>query len=114
MSTATTLMQIDVANLHIFDQRAGNAGDDRWIFGNRIEARDIRDKNAAKSFGRDALGASHSLAQAQKQRRVYDSAHGKIADDDVFDSCAVDTLEGQAAASIENTIRNGDISKSTF
>src|SRR5579872_3372794 len=74
---------------------------------------DIADQHPPERTDGAVRGATHARAEAQENRRVADVAHGNPDDCDVFDDSAIYSLQREAAAALEDAIRDGDVSEST-
>src|SRR6266496_702996 len=109
--SSTTLMQNRyVADTNIFDHMAGNTRQNRAYFlWERSRAHDVADVYSPQYSDGHACRSAHARSQTDEDRRFFDIAHSEIGNRDVFDDPAIHGLNRQAAASIENAIRNRNV-----
>ena len=110
---AADVLHIDVRELDVFDEVAGDSAEDRAVARGGVEGVDVVDEDAAQGahlggFFRPA----QARAEAQEDGAVVDIAHGEVGHRDVFQQGAVDGFERQASAALEDAVGDGDIDKS--
>jgi len=105
---AAAMFNQDVAELHVFNRMAGQAGAQRGDVRDRIRTDDITDDHAAKSPNRHTFRTAHSVAKTHKDRSVDYVAHADVVDCDVFEQRAIHGFEGDAVAAVQDAVRDRD------
>jgi len=112
LAITALVVDVDVVQRYILDQRARNTADDRRIARVGIEDIDMADAHALHHTHGRTLGAAQTCTQAQEDRRIDNIAHRDIADHDILQMTAIDRLQGQATATLEDAVRDGDVLES--
>src|ERR1019366_6864161 len=105
------VQNLDIADLHVFDQVARNPADNRAQPGDAIRAHQVADDHPLQGSHRRVIGTAHAVAQPQEDRRTDDIAHRNVGDGDVFEDGPVHRLQRQPLAAFEDAIGNRDVAE---
>src|SRR5262249_17706194 len=115
LSVATAPVQeAAIADLDILNGMTGNTTDDRGHLISGSIAGDIADQYSLEPADRDPAGSTHARAQAQENRCVANVSHGNSDHCDVFHDAAIDGLQREASAALEDAVGDGDVAEPTI
>src|SRR5690348_14563685 len=106
---ASSLVEINITDLEVFNGVAGNTADDGSEPRIGVVADDVAQNNSPHLPHRPSLRPAHPAAQAQKYGRLKDVAHGDAAENNFLQQGAVHALQGNAIAAFKNAVGNGDV-----
>ena len=111
---AASLLHHDhVANVHVLDQMAGNAGDDCRCIVRRRVTDQMTNRHPAERSHADARRGAQPGTEPEEKRRIAYVAHDDVGECDVLNRPAVHAFEGKAAAVLEHAIADHNVLETT-
>jgi len=106
-------LDVDVGELDVFDEMAGDASEDGSLAG-RVVALEVADEDALEGSDLGGFfGTAKTAAETQEERATDEIAHGGVGDGDVFKQSAIHALERVAVAALEDAVGDGDVDEAT-
>lgn len=103
------VVEINIADLDVFDGVAGDAADDGGEPRIGVVADNIAQNDSPQLPYRPSLGPAHAAAQAQEDGRLKNLAHGNSAENNFLQRSAVHALQGNAITALKDAVGNRDV-----